>query len=410
MLAPALFFGLLLPCAAQLPQATLRLLDLKTYPQARCLDGSAAGYYFLPASNPKSARMWVISLEGGGECVDQPSCVYRANSSLGSSTFWNQSMYLGQYQSNYQPMNPDLYTYNMVFIKYCSGDLFLGTQGVPNTWGIQFSGHYIVQAVLRAVALADAQLIVWTGDSAGGIACLAYVDFVQDMFPKTRVVGAPIGGFYFSNNWTYTGPDPAPVPFIPWDWNALQIYAKLWEAWVPERCMAERPLTPWQCILAEGNYPSMAARVFIVEGHTDRTVMPLHAGLTDVWDQVPALCDNNISGCPAAVLQFMGVWGDHMHALAGTLRPADGLFMPSCLLHCGFTWKEPIINNLNYIQAFGNWLFSRGGPMKSVDSCGVMCNPTCVPGPQLEASAFVGHATPAPLSRVGALLDPRAVA
>ena len=117
-------------------------------------------------------------------------------------------------------INPDFSTYNQVFIKYCSSDLHVGTMAAPSnaTWGLQFSGFHIVNAVLATMSahhgLQQADLVVWSGASAGGIGAVATVDHVRDYLPKANVVGAPIGGFYFDNNLPYNATNPAPVYYI----------------------------------------------------------------------------------------------------------------------------------------------------------------------------------------------------
>jgi hypothetical protein len=106
------------------------------------------------------------------------------------------------WQINAKQYNPDFYGCNQVFIKYCSSDLHTGMMTGPTaaTWGLQFSGFNIVKAVLdtlnasSAYGLAQASLVVWSGDSAGGIGAVALVDYVRDYLPAhVRVVGAPIG-------------------------------------------------------------------------------------------------------------------------------------------------------------------------------------------------------------------------
>eukprot|EP01079_Euglenida_sp_SAG-EU17-18_P008823 gene8823-8003_t len=57
---------------------------------AVCLDGSPGGYYLrspLPGAPAGPAR-WVVFHEGGGWCGSDAGCAQRANTSLGSSTFW----------------------------------------------------------------------------------------------------------------------------------------------------------------------------------------------------------------------------------------------------------------------------------------------------------------------------------
>ena len=46
---------------------SMELASLDSYPDARCNDGSNAGYYFLPAPS-NSSRDWVVMLDSGGWC------------------------------------------------------------------------------------------------------------------------------------------------------------------------------------------------------------------------------------------------------------------------------------------------------------------------------------------------------
>ena len=60
----------------------------------------------------------------------------------------------------------------------------------------------------------QADTIIWSGDSAGGLGATDSVDWVLDFMRNTgdfkgTVYGVPIGGFYFSNDWPYKGTNPA---------------------------------------------------------------------------------------------------------------------------------------------------------------------------------------------------------
>ena len=105
--------ALLLLLAAAEGTATLHLLDEARFPHARCLDGSNAGYYYR-----KGNSNFVINLEGGGECVTQSSCASRANSSLGSSNFFEKSKTLIQIQSELEPVFGG---FSQIFVPYCGG-------------------------------------------------------------------------------------------------------------------------------------------------------------------------------------------------------------------------------------------------------------------------------------------------
>ena len=147
-------------------------------------------------------------------------------------------------------------------VPYCSGDLHLGTQSETNADGVRFAGHHIVGGILGTAAaslgLADATDVLFTGESAGGIGCVAHTDYVAAFVAnvtrgRATTVSAPIGtraaprtarraprpgaaprprkssvalaptlrptprpgGYYYSNAWPYNGTDPPPSSYIP---------------------------------------------------------------------------------------------------------------------------------------------------------------------------------------------------
>lgn len=85
---------------------------------------------------------------------------------------------------------------------------------------------------------------------------------------------------------------------------------------------------------------------------------------------------------------FMAAWLDNMTvALAPLMSEAttettgvrNGVFAASCYTHGGFSHSYPLINGLNYYEAFANFYFNltTSEYYKLSDDCGVMCNPTC---------------------------------
>jgi hypothetical protein len=55
----------------------------------------------------------------------------------------------------------------------------------------------VIDELKSSANLSDATTVIWSGDSAGGIGCGGSVDHVAELLPNTRVVGAPIAGFYW---------------------------------------------------------------------------------------------------------------------------------------------------------------------------------------------------------------------
>lgn len=369
--------------------APLALLS-ERFPLAKCLDGSPAAFYFSASDVEQNATKWVIMLQGGGECVTPSACKQRANTSLGSSAHMSPMIELQGIQSTSASANPDLATWNMLFIPYCSGDLHLGMQTAANSDDVRFAGHHIIEAVLSTAAynlgLRNATDVLFTGESAGGIGCFAHADFVSSFVNGTtngrgKTVAAPIGGFYFSNEWPYTSIYPSPINYIPWTYADLEMYARYWDAWLPVSCRERLGKMAHTCIFAQTSYQTISTPLFVIEAQTDRVVMPLHDGLPPLWDGRPRLCDNQVSGCPAAVLEYMSSWQKHMATsiqqvgkLSGKER--DGVFHPACLIHISFSVAAPLIQGQNYLEALGDWMFHRprASGYRYVDSChGVMC-------------------------------------
>ena len=92
----------------------LQLLDANTN-GGQCLDGSPAGFYYGAPPSGKS-DLWVISLEGGGACHDEASCLSRANSSLGSSTYWSPQTKPKGLLNDDPAANPDFYSGHHVYL------------------------------------------------------------------------------------------------------------------------------------------------------------------------------------------------------------------------------------------------------------------------------------------------------
>lgn len=85
---------------------------------------------------------------------------------------------------------------------------------------------------------------------------------------------------------------------------------------------------------------------------------------------------------------FMNEWHLNMSVALQPLLGEDGtdekpvrsgVFAAACYTHGGFSHSYPLINGLNFYEAFANFYFSQTSSeyYKLSDDCGVMCNPTC---------------------------------
>eukprot|EP01084_Bolivina_argentea_P259623 438116_1 len=198
-------------------QGTLKLQLLpKGENGGQCLDSSPAGFYYAPPPSG-SSNLWVIFLEGGGACSDKQSCLQRANSSLGSSKYWKPTMEAGGLLSNSAKNNPDFYTAHKVYGPYCSGDSWSGQRTQPSkdpdTWGLYFSGHLIFTRIMQFLAenlkVLDAENVLLTGSSAGGIGTFANINWLYNEFKahgtykdNVTVKAAPVAGWFYPGNTT----------------------------------------------------------------------------------------------------------------------------------------------------------------------------------------------------------------
>jgi hypothetical protein len=75
------------------------------------------------------------------------------------------------------------------------------TTATAETWGLYFSGRWIVKATLDYLSathdLKAATEVILSGNSAGGFGVYSNVDFFQGYLPQAKVVGAPIAGYEF---------------------------------------------------------------------------------------------------------------------------------------------------------------------------------------------------------------------
>jgi hypothetical protein len=166
-------------------------------------DGSPAGFYYRPSATGN--KNLIIYLAGGGACQDNFFCNMNPPNkdfsltaeSIGSGVFnvvgpsdeaqdpslerWNSGIFKDD------PANP-VKDWNAVFIPYVTGDVFAGAKPnatVPDVEGtFQFVGRTnMLKFVSRIVpTFKDAEVVVLTGSSAGGLGALLTAPFIMDAY------------------------------------------------------------------------------------------------------------------------------------------------------------------------------------------------------------------------------------
>lgn len=183
-------------------------------------------------------------------------------SDLGSSSAAPATVTRDGILSDDAPENPDFYTWNRVFLPYCSGDVHSGTRMAPSaeTWGFHFSGHNIIVAMydyLVAQANLDAATeIIVNGGSAGAVGSWQHTEYTQSRFPSARVINLPNAG-YFSVEEYY------PLADESLKQNTLQNMTDVWQSYIPAPCLAQYPgAERYKCLMYERLYCSFVMITF----------------------------------------------------------------------------------------------------------------------------------------------------
>jgi hypothetical protein len=191
--------------------AQLVFLDPATYPQAVCNDGTPGAYVIRPGAGTAASR-WVLLLQGGDDCYDQATCAARAAGTpdMVSSTPYEgvagATLSAGGIESTNAETNPDFYDATQVQALYCSSDYWSGAKtgsgsfnaNAVGTWN--FEGRAILAAVIADLTtnhgLGNAQELLLTGQSAGGVGVFAMVNDVAKLMPSgVRFVASEDAGF-----------------------------------------------------------------------------------------------------------------------------------------------------------------------------------------------------------------------
>lgn len=203
-------------------------INVGTFPDAICNDGSPAAIYFRPYRGEANRNRWLINLRGGGSCAEGQACAARWCGCTGrmvcpatpDTTYTNfdrgNMISAGPGSQNGTGIflrgdaaRPNvLGDYNHVRVVYCSSDGWSGTRravpfdavhpvtGAPVAYSMHFLGSRIFDAVVATLRrdgvrettftlggasaalpdLDDAEEVVLAGDSGGGAGVINNLD------------------------------------------------------------------------------------------------------------------------------------------------------------------------------------------------------------------------------------------
>ncbi|CAI5459558.1 unnamed protein product [Closterium sp. Yama58-4] len=365
-----------------------------------CLDGSPPAYYFRPG-HAGGAHRWFFHFQGGAWCSSGEECGQRSLTALGSSRLLPATIDAQGVFSDDPAINPGMHEWNMVKLAYCDGGSFAGhrTHPVPVQGGSIFiRGRAIRDAIFDHLhhRLADAQQVVVSGCSEGGLAALLHCDHIRAAFFPTLPLSA------------YACLPDAAIFLDRHDLGGRSTARELFQAvfrfhhmagGVSEHCISARPShMQYECIFARHAMAYVSSRVFMVNSNYDSwNLLALLANEdADPSGDVLRNCLYRVRSCTAAQLAIIQVF---RQALLESWQPflaasdPHGVFFYSCFAHCATyhndLWSQLTVANHTLAQAFTRWLHeddNDGGEAKSVD-CAYPCNECNIDRPEFKEPA-----------------------
>ncbi|XP_054987874.1 palmitoleoyl-protein carboxylesterase NOTUM [Sorex araneus] len=393
----------LYPCSAQQLHEDLRLhLLLNT--SVTCNDGSPAGYYLKES---KGSRRWLVFLEGGWYCFNRENCASRYDTlrRLMSSKDWPRTRTGTGILSSQPEENPHWWNANMVFIPYCSSDVWSGVSSKSEKSEFAFMGALIIQEVVRELldqGLSGAKVLLLAGSSAGGTGVLLNVDRVAEQleqlgYPGIQVRGLADSGWFLDNQQYHHTDCVDTITCAPTE--AIRRGIRYWNGLVPERCRRQfKEGEEWNCFFGYKIYPTLRCPVFVVQW---------------LFDEAQLTVDNvHIPGQPLQEDQWLYIQNVGRE-LRHTLKDVAASFAPACLSHeiiIRSHWTEVQVKGTSLPRALHCWDRSlheahrgnktplKGCPMHLVDSCPwPHCNPSCptirdqFTGQEMNVAQFLMH-------------------
>lgn len=358
---------------------------------AACLDGSPPAYYLGDTSAPN----WYFFLEGGGACDSESDCkgrafdcqqcldagndcayciskegggMCKAGGEGGTSVCWPASGGGGQGVPR---------GYNYVEIKYCSGDCHSGTQGLYTPWNVSFSGHLIVEEIIRSLKAEHTfnGNVILSGTSAGGRGAYLHADWLQEQLPDAKVYAAPQAGLFFPNatdfdTWKAAGADPkAELGLLanPGYWADVStghLEEGPYKAFKPKSCEAAHPagtlLNPL-CSVVGFYAPYVDVPLFPIEGQFDGTKPGNHG--------MPSL--PKTGAIPEEQSRYIEYYGRRVARTVEAIvaKPGNGAYVPSCNDHEYIeNSKIAFVGGVTPTEALAAWVGGSGASVH-LDNC-----------------------------------------
>ncbi|KAL1807862.1 hypothetical protein ACET3Z_024852 [Daucus carota] len=312
---------------------------------AVCLDGSPPAYQ-LDWGKEDGAKNWLLHLQGGYWCTTTQECQTRMNDSsgLGSSTKM-KSAYFSGILTNNETLNPYFYNWNRVFVRYCDGSCFTGDKQEFSADGPYYRGSRVFSAIideLMKLGMKNAQNVLLSGSSAGGLGTMVHCDRFRNRFPTSTKFKCLSDASYFItlNN---------PSGFVE-----LHGSSKI----LPETCTSKMDAA--LCLYPKNFVPDIQTPLFILNSAYDTFQI---AATVRLPVNTSRSCLYNLTGCPDTVRKQ---WKNLRLKILQEVTMGDlskrGLFINSCHTHSQSEFQskwlgdpKSMLDNMTISEAVGKW-------------------------------------------------------
>ncbi|XP_012686639.2 carboxylesterase notum2 [Clupea harengus] len=357
--------------------------------QVTCNDGTAAGFYLKEF---KGSKRWLIFLEGGWCCYNKETCEarYKNTPRLMSSADWTQTRKGSGILSTQTEENPHWYNANIVFIPYCTSDVWSGSKTTKpkekgkDTVDYTFMGSLVIREVIKDLTtkgIKQAKVVMLAGTSAGGTGVLLNIEKVSSqlelMGAEAQVRGLVDSGWFLESRQQKVLECSDGVSCSPVD--AIKKGLRLWSGNVPEKCRQQyKRGEEWQCFFGHKVYSSLTSPLFVVQW---------------LFDEEQLRVENIYMGGQTLSEQQWTYMQNLGRELKTSLKDVTAVFAPSCLSHTLITksnWMDFQVKGTSLSRALQCWDKSlqeanknsktptKGCPYHLIDNCQwPQCNPTC---------------------------------
>lgn len=315
---------------------------------AVCNDNSRATFFI----GVQSSNKWILFFESGGFCASLVDCNKRylnKNSTvLMTSTLMPKEVIGRDLLSSSQTENPSFYDYRHVLVPYCSSDLWLGQRTNPkkpfrfvndsSVDNFSFRGQTIFRTLftdlLREYNLREAEEIVLSGSSAGGIGVLNHAGWVLDHVIKAQGLNAKLKSIVDSG-WFINFQDTLEAKVRP----RFMSFANITSAACKDTSRDYICCPSASCMIARGYYPSDVPLLMV------SSIYDLFM-LGDVFSEQD-IQENTATDNSADYLTLVSMYGGAMNesiSLIGTQASNVSIFAPACFQHIYLStsslWEE----------------------------------------------------------------------